>query len=92
MQWLKKHFLYARLEQAKKSGEGAAGAGTPAQQKEAKVHPGVTAAGAGGGVPSATGWQKMPAPKGKKKKGKGGKADDGIPGLEAPSPYEVLNR
>jgi hypothetical protein len=84
--------MYGRPPQAKRGGEAAAGGGAAAQQKEAKAHPGVTAAGAGGGVPSATGWQKMPAPKGKKKKGKGGQADDGVPGLEAPSPYEVLNR
>ena len=77
------------MAQAKKAGSEAAGA---AQPKEGKAHPGVTAAGAGGGVPSATGGQKMPAPKGKKKKGKGGKADDGVHGLEGPSAYEVLNR
>lgn len=53
----------------------------------------MTAAGAGGGVPSATGWQKMPAPKGKKKgKGKGQKMDDGMLGFETGTNFQLLDQ
>ncbi len=56
-----------------------------------KVHPGVTAAGAGGGVPSATGWQK-PAAKSAKKKGKGRKADATMLGFAAGLDYNAFER
>ncbi len=56
-----------------------------------KQHPGVTAAGAGGGVPAATGWQKLPA-KGKKKKDKGRKVDMGMLGFETGVEYHLLER
>lgn len=68
---------------------------TQAKQKAAagveKKHPGVTAAGAGGGVPSATNWQK-PAAKGAKKKGKGRKADAAMLGFAAGLDYTVFER
>ena len=56
-----------------------------------KKHPGVTAAGAGGGVPAATGWQK-PAAKGAKKKGKGRKADATMLGFAAGLDYTAFER
>ena len=56
-----------------------------------KMHPGVTAAGAGGGVPSATGWQK-PAAKSAKKKGKGRKADATMLGFAAGLDYTTFER
>ena len=68
-----------------KKGNEAAAAAAP------KVHPGVTAAGAGGGVPSATGWQKLPA-KGKKKKDKGRKMEAGMLGFETGVKYDLLER
>ena len=69
--------------QVKKGNEGAGAA--------PKAHPGVTAAGAGGGVPSATGWQKLPA-KGKKKKDKGRKMEAGLLGFETGVKYDLLER
>ena len=56
-----------------------------------RKHPGVTAAGAGGGVPAATGWQK-PAAKGAKKKGKGRKADAAMLGFAAGLDYNAFER
>jgi hypothetical protein len=60
----------------------------PVSQKQ---HPGVTAAGAGGGVPAATGWQKQ-QPKGKKKKEKGRKVDMGMLGFDSGTDYHLLER
>jgi len=62
--------------------------GAPGMEKK---HPGVTAAGAGGGVPAATGWQK-PAAKAAKKKGKGRKADATMLGFAAGLDYNAFER
>ena len=51
----------------------------------------MTAAGAGGGVPAATGWQK-PAAKSAKKKGKGRKADATMLGFAAGLDYNAFER
>jgi hypothetical protein len=56
-----------------------------------KKHPDVTAAGAGGGVPAATGWQK-PSAKSAKKKGKGRKADATMLGFAAGLDYTAFER